>query len=89
MSDVPDPEIGRWYRVISGPHRGKEGVVDLIKTEGAGTRYRLNHPHQHEYIGRFAAEQLAEINPPKYISKIDDAVAEDALRLIMTGRRDA
>jgi Fe2+ or Zn2+ uptake regulation protein len=89
MDGVPDPEIGRWYRVISGVHRGKEGVVDLIKTEGAGTRYRLNHPHQHEYIGRFAAEQLAEINAPKYVSQLSPEVQAEALRLVTTGRRDA
>ncbi len=79
---VPDPEIGRWYRVIMGIHRGKEGVVDLIKTEGAGTRYRLSHPHTKEPVGRFAAEQLAEINPPKYVSKLSEELQQQALNLL-------
>jgi hypothetical protein len=89
MDGVPDPEIGRWYKVISGIHRGKEGVCDLIKTEGAGTRYRLNHPHLKESVGRFAAEQLAEINPPRYVSKVSEETQNEALDLMMAGRRRA
>jgi hypothetical protein len=87
MSDVPDPEIGRWYKVISGVHRGKQGVCDLIKTEGVGTRYRLTNETEH--VGRFPAEMLAEINPPKYASKVSEEVQAEATRLMMTGRRDA
>jgi hypothetical protein len=87
MSDVPDPEIGRWYKVISGIHRGKQGVCDLIKTEGVGTRYRLTNETEH--VGRFPAEMLAEINPPKYASKVSEETHNAALDMMMAGRKRA
>jgi hypothetical protein len=87
VNDVPDPEIGREYKVISGPHRGREGVCDLIKTEGVGTRYRLTN--REGYVGRFAAEQLAEIAPKKHVSKVSEETQNAALDLMMAGRKRA
>ena len=79
------PELGTWQRVTSGPHRGRTGVVDLIKTEGAGTRYRLSHPHLKEPVGRFPAEMLEPIAAPVYESKVDAQTTQKALGLLMKG----
>ena len=77
---------GHWYRVISGVHKGKEGVCDLETTFRVGVLYRLSHPYLKEPVGRFHAEQLVEINPPQYISQVDPDVQAKMLDTLM-GRR--
>ena len=78
------PMIGNWYEVKAGPHRGKRGVCDLIKTEGAGTRYRLSN--RTEIVGRFAAEQLVEIPAPSYASQVSRETCQAAMDLLTGGK---
>ena len=80
------PTTGNWFRVTSGPHHGKAGVCDLVKSEGAGIRYRLTN--RTEIVGRFAAEQLEPCANPQsaYVSQVPAEVTQRAMDML-TGRR--
>ena len=80
------PELGKWYRVTTGPHRGREGVCDLIQEYPVGTRYRISN--QTEIVGRFAADMLAPTTQGEYVSQVSPATYQAALDLLMRRPRE-
>ena len=79
-----NPELGKWYRVTTGPHRGREGVCDLIEPRRNGTFYRISNSEM--IVGRFAADMLAETTQGEYVSQVSPETFQAALDLLM-GRR--
>lgn len=77
------PEIGRWYRVTSGPQKGCHGVCDLITDYPVGTRYRITNRCQ--VVGRFPAEMLVESPQAAFESTVSPEIRQAALNLL-TGR---
>ena len=79
-------ELGKWFKVTSGPHRGRSGVVDLIEERPNGTFYRVTNPSM--IVGRFQAEQLEPIASPlgDYRSQIEPEVYQRALDMLTGGR---
>lgn len=78
-----EPRIGGWFRVTTGPQRGASGVVDHERAFPTGTYYRLVDPSEKRIIGRFRAEQLEPTTAPEYVSKVDAAVQQRAMELLV------
>lgn len=80
------PEIGRWYRVTSGPHRGRFGVCDLVDTRPNGIFFRITNPQM--IVGRFTADMLEPTNNPQtgYVSQVPADVTQRAMDLLTKGR---
>lgn len=77
------PTIGHWYRVTSGPHRGRKGVCDLVDERPNVTLYRIVNPQM--IVGRFHADQLTPIaNPSRaYVSQVSPETQQAALDVLM------
>jgi hypothetical protein len=77
------PEIGRWYRITSGPQRGQSGVFDIERTFPTGTVYRLVDPVTKVVVGRFRAEQLEPTSAPQHEPKVVGAPRQAALDMMV------
>jgi hypothetical protein len=80
------PELGKWYRIVSGPHRGRSGVCDLIQDYPSGRRYRITNREM--IVGRFAADQLAKSTHDVYASQISPETYQRALDLLTKRPRE-
>jgi hypothetical protein len=77
------PEIGKWYAVRTGPQKGQSGVFDIERTFPTGTVYRLVDPVTKVVVGRFRIEQLEPTSAPQHVSKVEPAVQQRALDLLV------
>lgn len=78
------PTKGNWFKVTAGPHRGREGVCDLIDERPNGTFYRISNREM--IVGRFPADMLEPTTQPVYESQVAPEVRQGMLDLMM-GRR--
>lgn len=79
-------EIGRWYRVRSGPQKGATGVHDLTRDYPTGRVYRLVNPDTKHVVGVFLAEDIVPCNAPEYVSPHTPEQRQVGIDLLM-GRR--